>query len=232
VAIVKTENLKKDYHLGKTVIHALKGIEFEINEGDFLSVVGPSGCGKTTLMNMIGCIDHPTSGRVFFKGEDVATLSDNKEAEIRLDDIGFIFQSFNLIPVLNIFENIEFPMILKKVSKKERKERASRLIDLVGLDEYVKHKPDELSGGQRQRVAIARALVNYPKLVIADEPTANLDSETSAQVLEVMQKLNETEQVTFVFSTHDPVVMSYAKRKIILKDGKIERIEENGGVKV
>ncbi|MFP4363980.1 MAG: ABC transporter ATP-binding protein [Spirochaetia bacterium] len=226
MAIVTVENVKKDYHLGKTTIHAVRGVDFEIHEGEFLSIVGPSGCGKTTLLNIIGCIDRPTEGKVYFKGTDVATLPENKEADIRLDHIGFIFQAFNLVPVLTARENIEFPMILNKRSKKERAETIDHLIEILGLTKFASHKPDELSGGQRQRVAIARALVNKPDLVIADEPTANLDSETGSTVVEAMKKLNEEENVTFIFSTHNPEVMKYAQRVIRLKDGMIENIDQ------
>jgi putative ABC transport system ATP-binding protein len=217
--IISVREVKKDYHLGKTTINALKGLDFDIHEGEFLSIVGPSGCGKSTLLNLIGCIDKPTSGRVTFQGTDLATLNDDQEAEIRLNKIGFIFQSFNLVAVLDVRENIEFPLLMNRVPKAERRKVVDRLIDIVGLSEYVGHKPDELSGGQRQRVAIARALVNQPRLVIADEPTANLDSETSVKIMEVMKHLNEQEKVSFIFSTHNDLIEKYAKRVIRLKDG-------------
>ncbi|TFG81287.1 MAG: ABC transporter ATP-binding protein, partial [Spirochaetales bacterium] len=181
----------------------------------------PSGCGKTTLLNILGCIDRPTSGTLVFDGRDVTTLSDNQEADKRLARIGFIFQSFNLVPVLTMYENIELPMILAKVPRPERRRRVDHLIELVALEEFIKHKPDELSGGQRQRVAIARALVNRPGLVIADEPTANLDSETGDLILEAMREMNQKENVTFVFSTHNPDILRYASRVIRLKDGLI-----------
>lgn len=225
MALISVKDIKKDYHLGKTKIHALRGVSFDIFEGEFLSIVGPSGCGKTTLLNIIGCIDKPTSGQVSFQGQDVATFTDDQEADTRLDKIGFIFQSFNLIPVLTVQENIEFPMILKKVPKTERREKVENLIESVGLTQFALHKPDELSGGQRQRVAIARALVNDPALVIADEPTANLDSATGMKVLEVMRELNEKNKVTFIFSTHNQDVMKYAKRIINLKDGLVRDIQ-------
>jgi putative ABC transport system ATP-binding protein len=230
MALISVESVSKDYQLGKTQIHAIKNISFSVEKGDFLSVVGPSGCGKTTLLNLIGCIDKPTAGRIHFDGEDVANFTDNREADTRLKKIGFIFQSFNLIPVLNIYENIEFPLILNKTKRKQRKKRVDELIEIVGLSQFVKHKPEELSGGQRQRVAIARALVNQPVLVIADEPTANLDSETGGMILDVMKTLNKKQRVTFLFSTHNPEVMEYAKKIVILKDGKITDIKnrENG----
>lgn len=223
--MIRCEHVTKTYQLGKTSIEALRDINLEIGEGSFVSIVGPSGCGKTSLLNIIGCIDRPTDGRVFLEEQAVDRLGDNREAETRLHTIGFIFQSFNLIPVLDIAENIEFPLILAKRSKAERRKRVEYLIELVGLADVVEHRPDELSGGQRQRVAIARALANNPKLVIADEPTANLDSKTSAMVLEAMRELNKKERVTFLFSTHDPEIMKYADRKIHLLDGEIVREE-------
>ena len=224
--LLSLENVSRDYTLGKTILHAIKNISFSVNEGDFLSIVGPSGCGKTTLLNIIGCIDKPTKGNVFFDNQNLNELTDSQEADNRLKKMGFIFQSFNLVPVLNIFENIEFPLILGKVPKNERKTRVERLIETVGLKDFVKHKPDELSGGQRQRVAIARALVNNPRIIIADEPTANLDSETGDMILEEMNKLNKEKNVSFIFSTHNPEIMRYAQRKIILKDGIITNIQE------
>ncbi len=217
--IITVRDVKKDYHLGKTLIPALKGLTFDIHEGEFLSIVGPSGCGKSTLLNLIGCIDKPTSGQVTFQGVDLATLNDDQEADIRLNKIGFIFQSFNLVAVLDVRENIEFPLLMNKVPKAERAKIVDHLIEIVGLKEYIGHKPDELSGGQRQRVAIARALVNKPRLVIADEPTANLDSDTSVKIMEVMKHLNEQEKVSFIFSTHNELIEKYAKRIIRLKDG-------------
>lgn len=219
--IVSIRGVKKNYLLGKTMIPALKGINFDINPGDFLSIVGPSGCGKSTLLNIIGCIDKPTEGRVLFQGQDVSQLDDTQEAKIRLNQIGFIFQSFNLVAVLNVIENIEFPLILKKVPRLERRKIVERLVENVGLKDFAKHRPDELSGGQRQRVAIARALVNQPRLVIADEPTANLDSVTSTMIMDLMKKLNEEEKVSFLFSTHNQLIEQYAQRIIRLKDGLI-----------
>lgn len=219
--VISVRDVKKDYQLGKTLIPALRGITFDIHEGEFLSIVGPSGCGKSTMLNIIGCIDKPTSGKVTFQGTDLATLNDDQEAEIRLNKIGFIFQSFNLVAVLDVRENIEFPLLMNKVPKAERTKLVDYLVDIVGLREFVDHKPDELSGGQRQRVAIARALVNRPRLVIADEPTANLDSDTSVKIMEVMKSLNEQEKVSFIFSTHNDLIERYAKRVIRLKDGLI-----------
>ncbi|MFO7781698.1 MAG: ABC transporter ATP-binding protein [Spirochaetia bacterium] len=219
--VLEVADVHKTYTLGKTEIHALKGVSFMVSPGDFLSIVGPSGCGKTTLLNIIGAIDQPTRGEVRIDGEPLSGLSDNDEADMRLARMGFIFQAFNLIPVLNILENVEFPLILAGVKPRPRRERAHKLIEAVGLADYGTHKPDELSGGQRQRVAIARALVNDPELVIADEPTANLDSETGGMILELMRRLNLEQKVSFIFSTHDPDIMRYAKRIIQLKDGLI-----------
>ena len=219
--MISIREVKKDYQLGKTLIPALKGISFDIHEGEFLSIVGPSGCGKSTLLNILGCIDKATSGTATFQGVDLASLNDDQEADIRLNKIGFIFQSFNLVSVLNVRENIEFPLIMTKVPKAERSRIVDRLVDIVGLKEFADHKPDELSGGQRQRVAIARALVNNPRLVIADEPTANLDSVTSVKIMEVMKQLNDHEKVSFIFSTHNDLIEKYAKRVIRLKDGLV-----------
>ncbi len=225
MALIEVEDVHKTYKLGETNIEAIRGVTLQIESADFLSIVGPSGCGKTTLLNMIGCIDTATSGSVQFDGTNVAELSDAKGAELRLRDIGFIFQSFNLVPVLSVRENVELPMVLKGTSKERRKETVDRLIDSVGLERFASHKPSELSGGQRQRVAIARALVNGPRLVIADEPTANLDSKTGQEVLSVMRDLNRQEGVTFLFSTHDSTVLQYANRVVRLKDGLVEAEE-------
>jgi putative ABC transport system ATP-binding protein len=224
--LLETRNLDKDYSLGKTTIAALRGVNLSIDHGEFVSIMGPSGCGKTTLLNILGCIDRPTRGQVLFGGTDVAGLSDDQETDKRLGEIGFIFQSFNLVPVLTAAENIELPLVLAGLPKARRRARVDALVETVGLQEYRKHRPDELSGGQRQRVAIARALVNEPALVIADEPTANLDSETGAAILEVMGRLNREAGVTFVFSTHNPEILKYAGRHIRLKDGLL--VEDNG----
>jgi putative ABC transport system ATP-binding protein len=222
--IIELKGVKKDYPLGNTMVHALKQIDFTVREGDFLSIVGPSGSGKTTLLNIIGCIDQATAGSVTIHGTDVTTMPDQQLTDLRLHKIGFIFQTFNLIPVLTVRENVEFPLLLmkkKNFSKKEVRERAEKLIAAVGLQPYIAHRPYELSGGQRQRVAIARALVTNPDIVLADEPTANLDSETGEKILELMQELNEIEKTTFIFSTHDPDVLKYARHIVKIKDGRI-----------
>lgn len=219
---IKTENVKKTYKLGKTFVPALNGIDLEIKQGEFTCIVGPSGSGKTTLLNIIGCLDIPTEGKAtLFEKYDVSKLNDMDATRLRRDKIGFIFQTFNLIPVLNVYENIEFPLIIQGISGVERKKRVDELIDEVGLREFVKHKPEELSGGQRQRIAVARALVTNPELVLADEPTANLDKENGMNILKMMKELNEHHNVTFVFSTHDQRVIDMAKRIIYLEDGRI-----------
>jgi putative ABC transport system ATP-binding protein len=216
------KDVKKDYPLGNTKVQALRGIDLKVNRGDFLSIVGSSGSGKTTLLNIIGCIDYATSGSVSIGGEEITKMKDKKLTDLRLYKIGFIFQSFNLIPVLNIRENVEFPLLLmKNISKTERNKRTEKLIEEVGIKDYIKHRPSELSGGQRQRVAIARALVTRPDIVLADEPTANLDSVIGKSILELMKTLNEEEQTTFIFSTHDPDVLQYAKDVVRIKDGRI-----------
>lgn len=220
--MIEIKGLKKDYALGQTTVHALRGIDFSVDEGEFLSVVGPSGSGKTTLLNVIGCIDFATEGSVKIGGIDITSLNDKQITDIRLHKIGFIFQTFNLIPVLNLVENVEFPLLLmKNLSKTEIRKRAEKLIEEVGLKDFVKHRPAELSGGQRQRVAIARALVTNPDIVLADEPTANLDSVTGASVLEVMKKMNEIQKTTFIFSTHDANILKYAQKIVHIKDGLI-----------
>ncbi len=220
--VIEAREVVKDYPLGKTIVNALKGVSINVEEGDFLSVIGPSGSGKTTLLNIIGCIDNATSGSVKIDSEEITTMSDKKLTDLRLHKIGFIFQTFNLIPVLNLRENVEFPLLLmKKYSSLEIRKRAEKLIEEVGLLNYIEHRPAELSGGQRQRVAIARALVTAPSIVFADEPTANLDSKTSESILELMRELNEKEKTTFIFSTHDPDVLKYAKKIVKIRDGII-----------
>ncbi len=222
MGIIKIENVKKDYSLGKTVVHALRGVDLDVKEGGFLSIVGASGSGKTTLLNIIGCVDKASSGTVTIGGEKINGMKDKKLTDLRLYKIGFIFQTFNLIPVLNIRENVEFPLLLMKdLKRSEINKRTEKLIEEVGIKEFIKHRPSELSGGQRQRVAIARALVTNPEIVLADEPTANLDSKTGNNILELMKELNLKEKTTFVFSTHDPEVIKYANEVVRIKDGMI-----------
>ncbi len=225
--IIELNNVTKNYPLGNTTVHALRGIDLNISKGDLVSIIGPSGSGKTTLLNIIGCIDTPTSGSVKIEQQDISTLSDKKTTDLRLFKIGFIFQTFNLIPVLNVLENVEFPLLLmKKHSKDEIRNKSIKLLSEVGLQDHINHKPAELSGGQRQRVAIARALITEPSIILADEPTANLDSKTGEQILNIMKEINSKEHTTFIFSTHDHDVLKYAKRIIKIKDGVIDG-EEN-----
>lgn len=222
-ALVKLENISKLYSLGKTTIHALKNIHFSVEKGDFICIAGPSGSGKTTLLNMIGCLDKPTSGRIYIKGKDISTVNDKELTEIRSQVIGFIFQSFNLLPVLNVYENVEIPLLLKKnfLSKQEREKIILPILERIGLKEYIKHKPEELSGGQRQRTAIARSLVGGPDLVLADEPTANLDSKTGQEIISLMSDLNNDSKTTFVISSHDPMIINFAQKVVRIKDGEI-----------
>lgn len=221
--IIEISDLRKVYQLGKTTVEALRGVDFSVAEGEFTVVLGPSGSGKTTLLNIIGCLDRATSGKYLLDGEDVSNRDFNDLSEIRNYKIGFIFQNFNLIPVLDVLENIEFPCLVreKKEDRNLLRERVKAVCAEVGLERFMKHKPDELSGGQRQRVAIARALITQPRLVLADEPTANLDSKTSDQILELMQKLNREHSTTFLFATHDPRVMELARRTVRIKDGMV-----------
>ncbi len=222
--IISARNVKKDYILGKTKVEALKGVDLDVKQGEFLCVVGPSGSGKTTFLNLIGCLDSPTSGEItLFEKYNISHISDRDATLMRRDNIGFIFQTFNLIPVLNVYENIEFPLIIQGVPKAEREERVNELITDVALEEFIKHKPDELSGGQRQRIAVARALVTNPKLVLADEPTANLDKANGMNILKIMKRMSEEHGATFIFSTHDQRVMEQAKRTVVLSDGRIEK---------
>ncbi len=219
MALVELKGIHKSYQLGKTEVVALKGVDLVIERGEFTVVMGPSGSGKTTLLNIIGCLDNPTQGTFSLDGEVIGNRDFNDLAEIRNRKIGFIFQMFNLIPVLNVAENIEFPCLIRGDERKALRERVKAVARDVGLDNFLHHKPDELSGGQRQRVAIARALITEPQLVLADEPTANLDSTTADQIIDLMLKLNRERGVTFLFSTHDPRVMEHARRVVRIHDG-------------
>jgi putative ABC transport system ATP-binding protein len=224
---VKINQVTKDYPLGKTTVHALRGIDLTIKNGEFVTIAGPSGSGKSTLLNLIGCLDSPTKGEVWLGQTKINGLSDRALNRIRLNTIGFIFQSFNLIPVLDVAENVELPLlIMKDVSAEERRERMSHMIHAVGLSKQIKQRPAELSGGQRQRVAVARALATKPKIVLADEPTANLDSRTGIEIIDLMHQINESESTTFIFSTHDPKIMQLADRVIMLEDGLINGEEK------
>jgi putative ABC transport system ATP-binding protein len=220
------DNVIKNYKIGKIEVPALRGVSLSIDEGEFASIAGPSGSGKTTMLNLFGCLDKPSGGRVYLNERDVSKLSSDQLADVRNRNLGFVFQTFNLIPVLTAFENVDFPLILLKVKDpKKRKERIMKMLADVGIAELAGRRPSEMSGGQQQRVAIARALVKEPKVVLADEPTANLDSVTGEAILKLMKEMNEKTKTTFIFSTHDPMVMSYARRLIKVHDGQIQSDE-------
>ena len=223
MTIIELKDVRKVYPLGKVSVEAVRGVSFAIEKGDFVSIAGPSGSGKSTILNMIGCIDTPTSGIVEIEGVSTEGHTDKQLTLLRHEAIGFIFQSFNLIPVLDVFENIEFPLLMgdSRIPKSQRREWVDTLIAEVGLEQWRNHKPNELSGGQRQRVAIARALVVKPKIVLADEPTANLDSKTGEQIIELMKKINRELSTTFIFSTHDPKIVGIADHVIRLIDGEV-----------
>ena len=219
--VTKIENVTRIYKTGKVETQALRGVSLSIENGEFTALVGPSGSGKTTLLQLIGCLDQPTSGRVIINGKDVSQLNRNQRADMRRGTIGFIFQFFALIPTLSAYENIEMPLLLNGHSASQRQERVMELLESVDLTDRAHHRPDQLSGGQQQRVAIARALATHPVLVLADEPTANLDTENGKQVMEIMQRLNQETGTTFVFATHDPRVISFARRVVELRDGRV-----------
>lgn len=221
MSTIKTIDLEKTYSDNGVPVHALRGVSIEVEEGEFTVIAGPSGSGKTTLLNMIGALDTPTRGKVFLDKEDISELNRNELGELRLKKIGFVFQAYNLIPVLSALENIEFTMMLAGVPEKERHERAFAAMEKLHIAELAKKRPNEMSGGQQQRVAVARAVVNNPSIILADEPTANLDSETGADLLDMMEAMNREHNITFIFSSHDPQVIDRARRLLILKDGKI-----------
>jgi putative ABC transport system ATP-binding protein len=221
MSFITVRNLVKEYPLGKTTVYALRGVTLDIGRGDSLCVVGPSGAGKSTLLNILGLLDDPTSGEVSFDGVSVAALDRRGKHRFRKERIAFIFQSFNLVPVLDAYENIEFSLIVRRVPAAERRRRIQELSDEVGIGAYLRHRPDELSGGQRQRVAIARALVTRPQVVFADEPTANLDSENGAAVLQLMKRLHREQGTTFVIASHDEQVMRQADRIVRIVDGVV-----------
>ncbi len=218
---IELENVVKTYQIGEVKTHALDGVSLSIAEGEFTALVGPSGSGKTTMLQLMGCLDRPNSGAVKINDQDVTKLSKNKRADLRREKIGFIFQFFALIPVLTAYENVELPLLLNNVGAKERQERVMGLLEAVGLADRAGHRPDQMSGGEQQRVAIARALASEPLLVLADEPTANLDTANGAHAMEIMQRLNQETGTAFIFATHDPRVMSYAQRVIELQDGRV-----------
>lgn len=227
--MVRLEGVTKVYRTDSVETHALRGIDLVIHAGEFTAIAGPSGSGKTTLLNIIGGLDTPTSGRVIVAGRDLTQMSPSELADFRLHTLGFVFQSYNLIEVLSAYENTEFVLLLQGVPKEERRRRAMAILEEVGLAGLANRRPTQLSGGQQQRVAVARAIVAQPRLVLADEPTANLDSETATRLMKLMLELNRTYGVTFLFSTHDPLVMRMARRLIELRDGKVvsDRTVEN-----
>lgn len=218
--LIKIEKINKKHYLGENTLHVLQDIDLEISLGEFTAIIGPSGSGKSTLMNILGCLDRPTSGSYYLHGEDVSNLTDDQLAEVRNRRIGFVFQSFNLLPRISAQENVAMPLIYAGIDGKERMERAARLLTRVGLGDRMHHKPNELSGGQRQRVAIARALVNDPSIIMADEPTGNLDSKSSVEIMEIFRELNAADK-TIILVTHDPEVAQQAKRVVTVRDGKI-----------
>ncbi|MCB8968521.1 MAG: ABC transporter ATP-binding protein [Chloroflexota bacterium] len=217
--VIKIENMTKVYQMGEHQVHALKGVSLEVYPGDFVAIMGPSGSGKSTMMNMLGALDQPTSGAYWLDGTDVSQLSDDALADIRNSKIGFVFQNFNLLSRTPALQQVELPLIY--AGKGQRKERARKALELVGLGDRVGHKPSELSGGQQQRVAIARALVNEPAIILADEPTGNLDSKSGTEVMQIFQHLNQEQGITIVFVTHDPWIARHTKRVVTLADGKV-----------
>lgn len=224
---IELENAVKTYKIGEVETRALDGVSLGIQEGEFTALVGPSGSGKTTMLQLMGCLDRPNSGVVRIGGQDVTSLKANPRADLRREKIGFIFQFFALVPVLTAYENVELPLLLNGVKPKERKERALEMLDAVGLADRTGHRPDQMSGGEQQRVAIARALAPRPLLVLADEPTANLDTANGTQAMEIMQRLNQETGTAFVFATHDPRVMAYSRRVVELQDGRVVSNGEN-----
>lgn len=227
--MIKLEQVNKTYQAGENEVKALKGISLEIKDGEFLSIAGPSGSGKTTLLNLIGCLDKPDSGRIFFDEEELADRTKKQLARLRRNKLGFIFQSFNLIPVLTAFENVSFVLSLLSEDQKKIQQKTMSLLKEVGLEGMEHRRPSQLSGGQQQRVAIARALIKEPEVVLADEPTANLDSHTGDDILKLMRELNQRHNTTFVFSTHDSMVMDFAERLVLLLDGEIT--QDNSHIK-
>jgi putative ABC transport system ATP-binding protein len=219
--VAKVENVTRTFTIGKIETQALRGVSLSIENGGFAALVGPSGSGKTTLLQLIGCLDQPTTGKVFIDGRDVSQLSRNERADVRRSKLGFVFQFFALIPTLTAYENVEMPLLLSGNGTADRQARVTELLQAVGLAERADHRPDQMSGGEQQRVAVARALATHPSLILADEPTANLDTANGEQVMQTMTRLNKETGVTFVFATHDPRVIKFARRVITLRDGLI-----------
>jgi putative ABC transport system ATP-binding protein len=227
--VTKVIDATRDFRIGEMETHALRGVNLSIHDGEFTALVGPSGSGKTTLLQIIGLLDQPTRGQVFINGKNATRLNRNQRADLRKGTIGFIFQFFALIPTLTAYENVEMPLLLNGTKPAERKKRVNEVLESVGLTDRAHHRPDQLSGGQQQRVAVARALAIHPKVILADEPTANLDTENGKQVMDIMKKLNKETGVTFVFATHDPRVIGYADRVVTLQDGVITKDSKVNG---
>jgi putative ABC transport system ATP-binding protein len=226
--LIELDDVKKIYEVGESEVHALKGVSYSIRKGDLVAIMGPSGSGKSTLMNIIGCLDKPTHGRYILEGTEVSTFDKNQLAQIRNKQIGFVFQTFNLLARTSALENTELPLLYSNINAKTAKEMAMTSLESVGLKGREAHKTNQLSGGERQRVAIARALVNSPAVILADEPTGNLDTKTGNEIMKIFTDLNEKEGITIILVTHDPEVAEVAKRTLHIRDGLIERIEENG----
>lgn len=224
--MIKVENVVRNYHAGETVVKALRGVSLEVAKGEFLSIAGPSGSGKTTLLNLIGCIDQMDGGEIYIKDEKISVMGKKEKTNFRRINLGFVFQTYNLIPVLTVYENVSFVLSLLSLSEEEIEERTMSILKEVGLEGMEHRRPSRLSGGQQQRVAIARALVKNPEIILADEPTANLDSDTGREILELMKEMNERHKTTFIFSTHDKMVMEYASRLVLLHDGQIQSDEK------
>jgi putative ABC transport system ATP-binding protein len=230
--VIQLQEVTRVYRIGEIETRALRGVSLKVERGEFTALVGPSGSGKTTMLQLMGCLDQPTTGHVFVNNQDISQLNANKRAELRKGTIGFVFQFFALIPGLTAYENIELPLLLTGEKANERRARVKELLQAVGLSDRARHRPDQMSGGEQQRIAIARALATHPLLVLADEPTANLDTENGRQVMEIMQRLNEETGTTFVFATHDPRVFGYARRTVELRDGKVVNSADSNAVGV
>jgi putative ABC transport system ATP-binding protein len=221
MALIRMEAVSKDYIMGDTRVAALRGIDLTLDSGEFVAIWGPSGSGKSTLCNLMGLLDYPTRGVVMFKGQDVSRMTDDERSQLRNDSIGFVFQGFNLLPVLSALENVMFPLEVKGEKSKQARTKAGELLEQMGVGEFMSHRPQKLSGGQQQRVAIARALITEPRLVIADEPTANLDSTTAKSIIDLMRSINQKTGTTFIFSTHDQRLLNRVNRKVLLQDGTL-----------
>jgi putative ABC transport system ATP-binding protein len=219
--VIRLQDVTRVYRIGEVETKALRGVTLDVKDGEFAAIVGPSGSGKTTMLQLMGCLDRPTSGNVLINGQEVTKLSPNKRADLRKGTIGFVFQFFALIPGLSAYENVELPLLLTGAKARDRRARVQELLEAVGLADRARHRPDQMSGGEQQRVAIARALATHPVLILADEPTANLDTDNGRQVMEIMQRLNEETGTTFIFATHDPRVIPFARRTVELQDGRL-----------